>query len=92
MDPEAASAAALEAILNATKAASRGNIDAGNALQSLSSAAAHGLSVVRRDQADGGTEGANEGEGVEGKEEEKGDGKGAERAGLLMEVLQQVCL
>lgn len=62
MNAESANSAAMETILQATKAAGRGNVVAGNALASLSSAAGMDLSEL----------------------------ESSERAGLLMEVLQQV--
>jgi hypothetical protein len=62
MDADTANSAATETILQATKAAGKGNVVAGNALASLSSAASMDLAEL----------------------------ESSERAGLLMEVLQQV--
>lgn len=64
MDADTANSAAMDTILQATKAAGKGNVIAGNALANLSTAAGMDL------------------EGLES----------GERAGLLMEVLQQVGL
>jgi hypothetical protein len=43
MDADTASAAAMETVLHATKAAGLGNLDAGNALAQLTNAASLGL-------------------------------------------------